>query len=75
MLEPGLAKLMEEARGFKSQALAMLTKASYRTHLMTFFRFCVFYGREPVPGTSQNTLACYMAHLARTMSPGSVTFI
>jgi integrase len=63
---------MQEARNFKSQALATSTKASYKTHLMTFLRFCIFYGVEPVPAT-QFTLACFVAHLARTMAPASVT--
>jgi hypothetical protein len=62
---------MQEARFYKSQALATSTKASYKTHLMTFLRFCIFYGLEPVPA-QKSTLACYVAHLARTMSPVSV---
>jgi hypothetical protein len=39
---------------------------------MTFLRFCIFYDLDPVPA-AQNTLACYVAHLARTMSPVSVS--
>jgi hypothetical protein len=62
---------MQEARGFKAQAFATSTKASYKSHLMAYLRFCLFYGVEPVPA-SHTTLACFMAHLARTMSPASV---
>jgi integrase len=62
---------MQEARGFKAQAFASSTKASYKTHLMTYLRFCLFYSLVPVPA-SHTTIACFMAHLARTMSPASV---
>ena len=31
----------------------------------------MFYGREPIPA-SQDTLKCYVAHLARTLLPTSV---
>jgi hypothetical protein len=63
---------MHEARGYKSQALATSTKASYKTHHLTFLRFSIFYDLEPVPA-AQFTIACYVAHLARTMSPVSVS--
>jgi hypothetical protein len=68
---PGLATLKSEARVFKSNALAASTKKSYNTHLMTYLRFCFFYGLEPVPA-SRETLNCYVAHLARTLKPVSV---
>jgi hypothetical protein len=66
-----LLPLREEARLFKSQAFAASTKQSYRTHLLTFVRFCMYYELTPVPA-SQETLNCYVAHLARTMSPSSI---
>ena len=56
---------------YKSLALASSTKAAYKTHLMTFLRFCFYYEICPVP-IDQNSLACYVAHLARTLSPSSV---
>jgi hypothetical protein len=62
---------MSEAKAFKSKALAESTKKSYRTHLMTYARFCYFYGLEPIPA-SRDTLVCYVAHLARTMQPSSI---
>jgi hypothetical protein len=71
VLAPGLNALLAEARVLKSQAFAVSTKASYRTHFMTFVRFCIFYGVKPVPAL-QSTIACYIAHLARTMAPVSV---
>ena len=66
-----MSKLFDEARILKSQAFAMSTKASYQTHLMTYVRFCIFYGLKPVLA-AQTTIACYIAHLARTMAPVSV---
>ena len=68
---PGLETLKSEARAFKSNAFAVATKRSYHTHLMTYLRFCFFYGLEPVPA-SRDTLNCYVAHLARTLKPVSV---
>jgi hypothetical protein len=67
----GLLALREEARLLKSRAFADSTKASYRTHLLTYLRFCIHYGVEPVPAT-QNTIICYTAHLARSLAPVSV---
>jgi hypothetical protein len=69
---PALLPLREEARAFKAQAFAPSTKLSYRTHLMAFVRFCMYYDLTPVPAT-QETLSCYVAHLARTMSPNSIS--
>jgi hypothetical protein len=70
-LESGLAGLIQEAKRFKAGAFATSTKAAYRTHLQTYLRYCLFYDLEPVPATQQ-TLTCYVAHLARTMAPKSV---
>jgi hypothetical protein len=63
--------LESEARFYKSKALATSTKASYRTHLFTYLRFCIFYECSPVPA-SNHTLRCYVAHLARSMAPQSI---
>jgi hypothetical protein len=62
---------VQEAKRFKSNAFATSTKAAYRTHLQTYLRFCLYYGLETVPATQQ-TLTCYVAHLARTMPPKSI---
>jgi hypothetical protein len=68
---PGLQLLKSEARAFKSNAFAVATKKSYNTHLMTYLRFCFFYDLIPVPA-SQETITCYVAHLARSLKPVSV---
>jgi hypothetical protein len=62
---------MNEAKVFKSFAFASSTKKAYRTHMITFLRFCIYYGVAPVP-VEQSTMACYVAHLARTMAPSSI---
>jgi hypothetical protein len=69
---PGLEQLRSEACAFKSNAFATATKKSYQTHLMTYLRFCFFYGLSPIPA-SQETINCYVAHLARTLKPSSIT--
>jgi hypothetical protein len=71
-VESGLEVLSREARAFKSQAFADSTKRSYRTHLFTYLRFCFYYELCPVP-VKQETLNCYIAHLARTHAPTSIS--
>jgi hypothetical protein len=70
-LVAGLAGLAIEARKYKAAAFAQSTQASYRTHLHTYLRYCIFYGLVPVPAV-QSTLTCYLAHLARSYAPKTV---
>jgi hypothetical protein len=70
-LVAGMAGLAIEARKYKAAAFAQSTQASYRTHLQTYLRFCIFYGLVPVPAL-QSTLTCYVAHLARSYAPKTV---
>ena len=37
----------------------------------SFIRFCLYFGRNPVP-SDQNTLKCYVAFLARSLNPNSI---
>jgi hypothetical protein len=67
-----LMPLWREARAYKSLSFAPSTKSAYRTHLMTFLRFCFYYDVTPVP-VQMEVLSCYVAHLARTMSPSSIS--
>jgi hypothetical protein len=62
---------MQEAQRYKSCAFATSTQAAYRTHLQTYLRFCLYYGLTPVPATQQ-ALTCYVAHLARSMTPKTI---
>jgi hypothetical protein len=64
-------ELLAEAASFKRIAWAESTKSAYRTHLNTFLRFCIFFGRKPIPA-DQVTLMAYVAFLARTLKPGSI---
>ena len=67
----GLAGLALEAKKYKAAAFAQSTQASYRSHLMTYLRFCIYYELVPVPAL-QSTLTCYVAHLARSYAPRTV---
>lgn len=66
-----MAGLTLEARKYKAAAFAQSTQASYRTHLQTYLRYCLYYGLTPVPAL-QSTLSCYVAHLARSFAPKTV---
>ena len=66
-----LAVLSREVDSYKVSAYAKSTQAAYKTHLKTFLRFCCFYGCVPVHAT-QETLCCYVAFLARSLSPSSI---
>jgi hypothetical protein len=70
-VDAGFQDLLEEASAFKRSAFAETTKSSYRSHLKSYLRFCLFYGRTPVPADSQ-TLKAYVAFLARSIKPGSI---
>lgn len=56
---------------FVASTYAESTKASYRTHLRTYLRFCVYFKLEPVPIT-QSSLIAYIAYLARSLKPASI---
>jgi integrase len=70
-METRLASLRQEVLRYKSLSLAKTTQSVYKTHLKTFLRFCCFYGCTPVP-VEHETLCCYVAFLARSLSPSSV---
>ena len=53
-------------------SFAKSTQAAYKTHLKTYLRFCCFYGCVAVPA-DQETLCCYVAFLARSLSPSSIS--
>ena len=62
---------MSEVRAFTGKTYAESTKASYRTHLRTYIRFCFKFGLTPVPA-SQVTILSYIAFLARSLKPTSI---
>lgn len=68
---PQLSQLLQEVRGYTRHTFAESTKASYRTHLRTYIRFCINFHVNPVP-IAQNELLAYVAFLARTLKPSSI---
>ena len=70
-METRLATLQQEVLRYKSLSLAKTTQSVYKTHLKTYLRFCCFYGCTPVPAEHE-TLCCYVAFLARSLSASSV---
>ena len=70
--DPGLAvQLNREVKQYRSQLFAESTKATYKTHRNTYFRFCLYMGYPPVPVHPTHLLQ-YAAFLARSLKPNSV---
>lgn len=63
--------LLLECAAFKRSALADSTKSSYNSMKKAYLRFCLYFGRTPVPAC-QLTLTMYAAFLARTLSGSSI---
>ena len=70
-MEGRLSCLRQEVQRYKGSSYAKTTQATYRTHLRTYFRFCCFFGCTPVPA-ERDTVCCYTAFLARSLSPSSI---
>jgi hypothetical protein len=66
-----LSCLKQEVQRYKCSTYAKTTQSVYRTHLRTYFRFCCFFGCTPVPA-ERETVCCYAAFLARSLSPSSI---
>ena len=64
--------MLDEAGTFTRHTYAESTKASYRTHLRTYLRFCLKFDLTPVPA-NQTTLISYITFLARSLKPSSIT--
>ena len=56
---------------YKSLSLAKSTQSAYKSHLKAYLRFCVFFGCTSVPA-DRDTICCYIAFLARSLSPSSI---
>ena len=70
-MEGGLEELMQEARVFKRKAYALSTQKTYISQLRRFLQFCLDFNCVPVTA-SQETLICYAAYLARSLSASSI---
>jgi hypothetical protein len=64
-------ELLAEVAAFKRITFAETTKSAYRTHLNTYLRFCLYFGRVTVPA-DRFTLMSYIALLARPLKPASI---
>ena len=70
-MDKGFNTLLAEATDFKRSAFALSTRATYRTHLRSYLRFCLYFGRTPVPADNL-TLKAYVAFLARSINPNGI---
>jgi hypothetical protein len=66
-----LWQLKEEAMSYKRSAFALATQKTYKSQLRSYLNFCIEFECVPVPA-SQETLICYVAHLARRLLPSSI---
>ena len=71
MLESRLQSLKTEVNQYKSLSLAKSTQSAYKSHLKAYLCFCIFFGCTPVPA-ERETICCYIAFLARSLSPCSI---
>ena len=70
-MDTGFQELLAEASAFKRSAFPETTKSTYRSHLKSYLRFCLYYERTPVP-VDTVTLKAYIAFLACSIKPGSI---
>ena len=70
-MDAGFRQLVNEAAAFKRYAFAESTKVAYKCHRDSFVRFCLYFGRAPVPA-DQLTLKTYIAFLARSIKSSSI---
>jgi hypothetical protein len=66
-----LGELIQEAKNFKRSYFALSTQKTYRSQLRRFLQFCLDFDCVPVPA-SQETLLCYAAYLACSLSASSI---
>jgi hypothetical protein len=70
-VENGLEQLVREAKEFKRSSFALSTQKTYRSQLRRYLQFCLDFECCPLPA-SQETLICYTAFLARSISASSI---
>lgn len=56
---------------YQQAAYAESSKATYRSQIRAYLRFCIYYNLSPLPA-SMLTLCRYVAFLARTIKPTSI---
>jgi hypothetical protein len=60
-----------EVNAYRAAVFADFTKSSYKTHRITYLRFCAYFHYHPVP-CSPITIGLYVAFLAHTLKPQSI---
>ena len=63
--------LTREVYEYKRATYAVSTKVTYGSQLLCYLRFCIYFGRPPIP-VDQLTLLTYTAFLARGLKPSSI---
>ena len=66
------ASLDAEIVNFRAECYALSTKKAYSCHKKKYIEFCLRCGYNPVPVSSVN-LYRYVAYLARTLKPSSIS--
>ena len=64
-------QLDKEVFLYRSHTFSENTRTTYRTHLDSYTRFCLFMNIPSVPASTQN-ICMYAAFLARSLKPTSV---
>ena len=64
-------QLLDEARLLRHAAFAQSTRSTYRSQIIAYLRYCLYFERTPVPA-DQLTLDGYLAFLARSLNPSSI---
>ena len=64
-------ELMRDVQVSKQNAFAKATYSNLHTQFRTYFAFCVYFDRRPLPATS-HTLCGYVQFLSRALKPPSV---
>jgi hypothetical protein len=70
-VDRGFQQLLKSASAFKRSAFDESTRATYRSHLNSYMRFCLYFGRIPLP-VDQDTLKAYVAFLAQSIKASGI---
>ena len=63
--------LLKEVQHSRRNAFAKGSSSNLRTQFRSYFAFCVYFGRDPLPAAS-NTIYAYAQFLSRSILPASV---
>ena len=63
--------LQQECVKYKGAAYAKSTQAAYSTMRDSYLRFCIYFGKIPVP-SRKDTILSYLVFLSRSLSASSI---